>query len=53
MVYTVDLRGYGNSMTGNNGNVVYVSGWSEKIFDMMHYIENGSTVVEEIMKVEV
>lgn len=53
MVYTVDLRGYGNSMTGNDKNVVYVSGWSEKIFDMMYYIENGSTVVEEIMKVEV
>lgn len=53
MVYTIDLRGYGNSMTGNNGNVVYVSGWSEKIFDMMYHIENGSTIVEEIMKVEV
>jgi len=53
MVYTIDLRGYGNSMTGNKGKVVYVSGWSEKIFDMMYRIENGSTIVEEIMKVEV
>lgn len=52
-VYTVDLRGYGNSMTRDCGNVVLVSGWSEKIFDMMYYIERGSRVVEEIRKVEV
>lgn len=50
-VYTVDLRGYGNSMTQDNGNVVLVSGWSEKIFDMIYYIEQGSSVTEEIMKI--
>jgi len=52
MVYTIDLRGYGNSMTKDCGNVVLVSGWSEKIFDMIYYIEHGSTVVNEIMKME-
>ena len=52
MVYTIDLRGYGNSMTKDCGNVILVSGWSEKIFDMIYYIEHGSTVVDEIMKTE-
>ena len=52
-VYTVDLRGYGNSMTKDNGNVILVSGWSEKIFDMIYYIEQGSSVVKEIMKIEI
>lgn len=52
-VYTVDLRGYGNSMTKDNGNVILVSGWSEKIFDMIYYIEQGSSVVNEIMKIEI
>ncbi len=52
-VYTVDLRGYGNSMTKDNGNVILVSGWSEKIFDMIYYIEQGSSVVNEITKIEI
>jgi len=52
-VYTVDLRGYGNTMTKDCGNIVLVSGWSEKIFDMIYYIEQGSTVVDEIMKIEI
>ena len=39
-VYTVDLRGYGNSMTKDNGNVILVSGWSEKIFDMIYLYRN-------------
>ena len=52
MVYTIDLRGYGNSMTKDCGNVILVSGWSEKIFDMIYYIEHGSTIVDEIMKIE-
>ncbi len=52
MLYTIDLRGYGNSMTKDCGNVILVSGWSEKIVDMIYYIEQGSTVVDEIMKIE-
>ena len=51
-IYTIDLRGYGNSMTKDDGNVILVSGWSEKIFDMIYYIEQGSSVVNEIMKIE-
>jgi archaellum biogenesis ATPase FlaH len=52
-VYSVDLKGYGNSLTrAENKNIVLVSGWSEKIFDMMYYIENGSTVVNQINHIE-
>ena len=47
-VYSIDLRGYGNSMTRDNGNTILVSGWSEKIFDMIYYVENGITVIEKI-----
>ena len=39
-------------MTKDDGNVILVSGWSEKIFDMIYYIEQGSSVVNEIMKIE-
>lgn len=52
MVYTIDLLGYGKSMTKDCGNVIYISGWSEKIFDLIYYVEQGSTVVDEIMKTE-
>lgn len=51
-VYTIDLKGYGKSMTSKSDNVVYVSGWSEKIFDMIYYIEHGSSIVDEILKIE-
>lgn len=52
MVYTIDLRGYGNTLTKDCRNMILVSGWSEKIFDMIYYIEQGSTIVDEIMKIE-
>lgn len=52
-VYSVDLKGYGNSLTRTEDkNTVLVSGWSEKIFDMIYHIENGSTVVDQINHVE-
>lgn len=52
-LYSVDLKGYGNTLTrSDNRNTVLVSGWSEKIFDMIYYIENGSTVVDQINHIE-
>jgi hypothetical protein len=52
-VYSVDLKGYGNSLTGmHDTNTILVSGWSEKIFDMLYYVENGSTVVDQINQIE-
>jgi hypothetical protein len=52
-VYSVDLQGYGNSLTrAENKNTILVSGWSEKIFDMIYYMENGLTVVDQINHIE-
>lgn len=45
-VYSIDLRGYGNTMVRDGA--VLVSGWSEKIFDMIYAIEAGSSVEEQI-----
>lgn len=47
ITYSVDLRGYGNTLFSNG--VMTISGWSNKIFDMMYALENGSTVMQEIM----
>lgn len=48
-VYSVDLKGYGNAMVKDNA--VLISGWSEKIFNMIEAVEQGNTVVEEINKI--
>ena len=45
-VYSVDLKGYGNAMVKDGA--VLVSGWSEKIFDMIEAVEQGNTVVAQI-----
>lgn len=49
ITYSVDLRGYGNTLFSHG--VMTISGWSNKIFDMMYALENGSTVIHEIMPV--
>lgn len=45
-VYSVDLKAYGNTMVKDDA--VLVSGWSEKIFDMIEAVEQGNSVVETI-----
>lgn len=45
-VYSVDLKGYGNTMVKEDA--VLVSGWSEKIFDMIEAVEQGNSVVDTI-----
>lgn len=47
ITYSVDLRGYGNTLFSDG--VMTMSGWSNKIFDMMYALENGSTIMQEIM----
>ena len=49
VTYSVDLRGYGNTLFSDG--VMTFGGWSNKIFDMMHALENGSTITQEIMSV--
>lgn len=52
-LYLFDLAGYGQSPVRIKDNdVVLIAGWSDKIFDMLAAIENGSSVIEEIKKIE-
>lgn len=46
IVYSVDLRGYGNKMFKDG--VISVAGWSEKIFDLMNVVEKKDGMVKWI-----
>jgi 60 kDa SS-A/Ro ribonucleoprotein len=50
MTYSINLKGYDTTVF--NENVMTVSGWSDKIFTMIAALEKGSSVVEEIMNIE-
>jgi len=45
-VYSVDLKGYGNSMFQDD--VYKLAGWSDKIFDLMSILEKGDGLVKYI-----
>ena len=47
--FSVDLRGYGNTLFSEG--VYTVSGWSDKLFDLMVAVENGATAVETIEQI--
>jgi len=50
-VYTVDLKGYGNSMTTDDG-MLKITGWSDKIFSIMESNElRPGAMVSEVEKV--
>jgi hypothetical protein len=52
-IYLFDLAGCGNTPLNTKGNDVFlVAGWSDKIFDVLAAIENGSNAIAEIEKVE-
>jgi predicted regulator of amino acid metabolism with ACT domain/ribosomal protein L23 len=52
--YIFDLSGYGTSQLNPNADdVTFISGWSNKIFDMLSAIENGSSAIKEIEKIEI
>lgn len=48
-IYTINLKGYSNEMTPQNAQVMKLSGWSDKIFDIMERNE----VVPGVMVAEV
>ncbi|PSK94343.1 TROVE domain-containing protein [Taibaiella chishuiensis] len=49
-VYSIDLKGYGNTMVEQGA--VLVSGWNERIFDMIAAVEAGQGVVETINAID-
>lgn len=52
-IYLFDLAGYGNAPLNVVGNDAFlIAGWSDKIFDVLSAIENGSTAIKEVEKVE-
>ena len=53
-LYLFDLAGYGNTpISTRKGDVYLIAGWSEKVFEILEAIENGSSAVEEIKKIKV
>ncbi|MDR2919004.1 MAG: TROVE domain-containing protein [Tannerella sp.] len=50
-LYLFDLAGYGNTPLDTNREDVYlIAGWSDKIFDIIAAIDNGSNALGEIKK---
>lgn len=53
-LYLFDLAGYGAAPLDTSRKDVYlIGGWSDKVFDILDAIENGSTAIAEIEKIEV
>ena len=48
----IDLSGYGKSPVAHGNNAITIPGFSEQVFEMIELLENGSSVVNEIMKIE-
>ncbi len=50
--YFFDLAGYGTTpLSIMDGDVYFISGWSDKIFDMLAALREGSDAVKEIKKI--
>jgi hypothetical protein len=51
-LYLFDLAGYGNTpISIQRNDVCLIAGWSDKVFDVLYYIENGNSAVEKINRV--
>lgn len=52
-LYLFDLAGYGNvPLDITNKDVYLLAGWSDKIFDVLSAIDNGSNALKEIKAIE-
>ena len=53
-LYLFDLAGYGTTpLSMEDNDVCLISGWSDKVFDILDALENDGSVVEEIRKIVV
>ncbi|MEM0998191.1 MAG: TROVE domain-containing protein [Bacteroidota bacterium] len=53
-LYLFDLAGYGQApLDVKQGDVFLIAGWSEKVFEILDAVENGSDALAEIRKIEV
>lgn len=52
-LYLFDLAGYGSSPVNVQKNDVHlIAGWSDKVFDALHVLETGISVIEKIKQIE-
>lgn len=52
-LYLFDLAGYGNTPINiQKDDVCLIAGWSDKVFDVLHSIENGVGAIEKIKQIE-
>ena len=50
-LYIFDLVGYGHSpISMEREDVFYISGWSDKVFDMLAVLERGESAIDEIRR---
>ena len=50
-LFLFDMSGYGNTpLRLDQGDVVHVAGWSDRIFEAVEYLKRGKTAVDLIMK---
>ena len=53
-LYLFDLAGYGQSPVSMEREDVYcISGWSDKVFDILSVLENGENAIDEIRRIVV
>ena len=53
-LYLFDLAGYGNTpLSVLRDDVHLIAGWSDKVFDVLHAIENGSDAVQVINSITI
>ena len=53
-LYLFDLKGYGQAPLQLLQNDVYlISGWSDKVFDVLHALENGGSAITQILNMEI
>jgi hypothetical protein len=53
-LYLFDLAGYGQvPLDITNDDVHLIAGWSDKIFDILQAIDNGSDALKEIKAIEI
>jgi len=51
-LYLFDLAGYGDTpISVLRPDVFFIAGWSDKVFEILEAIENGSTAIKEIEKI--
>ena len=53
-LYLFDLAGYGAvPLDITNEDVYLIAGWSDKIFDILQAVDNGSDALKEIKAIEI